>query len=340
MKQVAILVPERSVLQAVADPQYCLQAVNQFLIQSGKAPLFQVQLVGLHREVRLNDGRFSVHTDRLLHEVEKVDLIFIPALFGDLETAVAANQALVPWLVAQYNKGAELASLCLGAFLLAATGLLKGKKCSTHWNFISKFRNLYPDVAVQEGLIVTEENGIYTSGGAHSYWRLLLHLVEKFTDRQTAVLVAKYFAVDIDRHSQSAFAIFRGQKEHEDEAIKKAQEYIEQHVDEKITIEDLAGRVAVGRRSFERRFRQATCNSVLEYMQRVKIEAAKRQFETGRKTISEVMYEVGYTDTKAFRTTFKKVTGLTPIAYRNKYNKSGLFKREKEDFAMADAPLW
>lgn len=115
--------------------------------------------------------------------------------------------------------------------------------------------------------------------------------------------------------------MFKGQKEHKDDAVKKAQEYIEQNIEEKLTVDELAANVAVGRRSFERRFRQATNNSVLEYIQRIKIEAAKRSFETSRKNINEVMFNVGYTDTKAFRLTFKKITGLTPVEYRNKYNK-------------------
>ncbi len=120
--------------------------------------------------------------------------------------------------------------------------------------------------------------------------------------------------------------MFNGQKGHHDEAVKKAQEYIEKNIVEKIAVEKLADNVAVGRRSFERRFKQATSNSILEYIQRVKIEVAKRSFETSRKNINEVMFDVGYTDTKAFRTTFKKVTGLTPIEYRNKYNRISIIK--------------
>jgi transcriptional regulator GlxA family with amidase domain len=115
--------------------------------------------------------------------------------------------------------------------------------------------------------------------------------------------------------------MFKAQKEHGDEAVGKAQEFIEQNIHEKISVEALADRVYVGRRSFERRFKRATNNSVLEYIQRVKIEAAKRAFETSRKNINEVMFDVGYSDTKAFRAIFKKVTGLTPIEYRNKYYK-------------------
>lgn len=321
MKNVFILVPKSSVLQAIADPRYLFTTVNQFLVHAGKEALFNVQLVGEKKEVFLNEGLFSVHTDRQLGDSSQADLIFVPALFGDLTKAVAANQALVPWIVQQYKRGAEVASLCVGAFLLASTGLLTGKKCSTHWGFINEFRQLYPDVEVVDGSVITEENGLYSSGGANSYWSLLLHLVEKYTDRETAILASKYFAVDIDRTNQSAFAMFTGQKAHQDEAVRKAQAHIESKVTEKITVDELADLVSVGRRSFERRFKQATHNSVLEYIQRVKVETAKRSFETSKKNISEVMLDVGYTDTKAFRTTFKKVTGLTPVEYRNKYNK-------------------
>lgn len=321
MKHVSILVPESSVLQAIADPQYLFSAVNQFLVVSGKMPLFDVQLVGLKKEVKLNDGLYSVNTTQLLTDVKSTDLVVIPALFGDMKSAIAQNQQLIPWIIDQYENGAEVASLCVGAFLLATTGLLDGKKCSTHWGFQNEFREMFPKVDLVDGSIITEEYRIYSSGGANSYWNLLLHLVEKYTDRPTAILASKYFAVDIDRESQSAFAMFQGQKNHSDDAIKHAQDFIENNIQDKITIEDLSDLVLLGRRSFERRFKFATNNSVLEYINRVKMEFAKRSFESSRKNINEVMYDVGYTDTKAFRTIFKKITGLTPIEYRNKYNK-------------------
>ncbi len=321
MKHISIFVPENSVMQAIADPQYLFSAVNQFRVVQGQEPLFTVQLVGLKKEIKINDGLFAVSTAKLLKEVKSTDLIIIPALFGDMKTAIAANKKALPWITQQYQNGAEVASLCVGAFLLASTGLLNGKKCSTHWGFQNEFRELFPDVEVTDGSIVTEEQGLYSSGGAMSYWNLLLYLVEKYTDRETAVLASKYFAVDIDRDSQAAFAMFQGQKNHTDQAIRRAQEYIDNHLQAKITIDELADLVALGRRSFERRFKQATNNSVLEYINRVKIEFAKRSFENSRKNFSEVMYDVGYTDTKAFRTIFKKITGLTPIEYRNKYNK-------------------
>ena len=324
MKRVSILVPECSVMQAIADPQYLFLAVNQFMVVSGKKPLFDVELVGQAKQVNLNGGMYSVNTNRLLHEVESTDLVVIPALFGDMKEAISRNHDLLPWISEQYRKGAEVASLCVGAFLLASTGLLDGKKCSTHWGFQDEFREMFPGVEVMDGSIITEEHRIYSSGGAQSYWNLLLHLVEKYTDRETAILASKYFAIDIDRDSQATFAMFKGQKNHSDEAIKTAQNFIEDNIQDKITIDELADLVSMGRRSFERRFKLATNNSVLEYIIRVKVESAKKRFETSRKNINEVMYDIGYTDTKAFRTIFKKITGLTPIEYRNKYNKIGL----------------
>src|SRR6185369_14561895 len=209
------------------------------------------------------------------------------------------NKAFIPWIVDHHNNGAEVASLCVGAFLLAATGLLDGKKCSTHWLFANDFRNMFPDVELVDGSIITEENGLYSSGGANSYWNLLLYLVEKYTDRDIAILASKFFAIEIDRTCQNAFMMFQGQKEHEDHEIKKAQEFIEENFQDKITVDQLADKFAIGRRSFERRFKKATNNSVMEYIQRVKVEAAKRSFESSRKNINEVMFDVGYTDTKA-----------------------------------------
>jgi len=321
MKNIAILVPETAVIEAVADPVYMFKQVNRFLEAADKPPLFNVQLVAGKKETKLEGSFFSVHADKDLADTTATDLVFIPALSGDMRTALELNKAMVPWITDQYHKGAEVASLCVGAFLLAETGLLNGKKCSTHWLATNEFRSMFPEVEVVDGSIITEDNGIYSSGGANSYWNLLLYLVEKYTDRDTAILASKYFAIDIDRDSQSAFMMFQGQKDHNDEAIIIAQQFIEANYQEKISVDQLADMVAVGRRSFERRFKQKTGNTVVEYMQRVKIEAAKRSFENSRKNISEVMFDVGYTDTKAFRTIFKKITGLTPIEYRNKYNK-------------------
>ncbi|MBI2731172.1 MAG: helix-turn-helix domain-containing protein [Sphingobacteriales bacterium] len=321
MKNIAILVPETAVVEAVADPRYMFTVINEFLKSKGQPALFNVQLVGLNKEVKLMDGIFTISVDATLKDARKPDLIIIPAVSGNLEHAVKLNSDFLPWIVKQYKDGSEVASLCLGAFILASTGLLDGKTCSTHWLFANEFRTMFPEVNLVDARILTEQKGVYTSGGANSYWTLLLHLVEKYTNRELAILASKFFVLDIDRKSQSPFTMFKGQKIHEDEEIKKVQEFIEHNFTEKITVDELANQFSIGRRTFERRFKKATNNSIAEYIQRVKIEAAKKQLEIGRKTVNEIMYEVGYNDTKAFRELFKKITGLSPLEYRNKYNK-------------------
>ncbi len=321
MKHVSIIIPRKSILASLEGTRMLFTQVNNVMAMRGAAPVFEVQLVGLEKQTPVSGGKFTVNADVLINDVHKTDLVIIPAVDGDLGEAIENNKDFAPWIVAQYGKGAEIASLCVGAFILASTGLVTGKKCATHWVAENQFRQMFPEVNLVTEKIITEENGIYSSGGAFSYLNLILHLVEKYTGREMAMLLTKIFAIEIERDNQSRFVMFNGQKDHDDDDIRAAQEFIEKNYTEKLTVDQLASTFALGRRSLERRFKKATANTVIEYIQRVKIEAAKKDLETSRKTINEIMYEVGYNDTKAFRTTFKKVTGLSPLEYKNKYNR-------------------
>ncbi|WP_128544200.1 GlxA family transcriptional regulator [Larkinella soli] len=319
MKHISILVPKGAILGSIEGPRQVLTEVNKFLKSTGRPALFKVQLVGLTEEVPVCGGKYTVFTDAVVSDIQKTDLTIIPALDGDMVKIIESNRDFLPWIVDQYKAGAEVASLCVGAFLLASTGLISGRKCATHWMAANDFRRMFPDVNLVEDRIITDENGIYSSGGAFSYLNLILYLVEKYAGRDVAIFCSKAFQIDIQRDSQSPFIVFKGQKEHEDEPIKKAQDYIEQNFQDRITVDQLAELLALSRRNLERRFKKATANTVVEYIQRVKIEAAKMSLETSRETVNEVMYNVGYSDTKAFRTTFKRITGLSPVDYRNKY---------------------
>jgi transcriptional regulator GlxA family with amidase domain len=322
MKHISILVPKGAILGSLEGSRQLLTQVNQFFLARGSEPIFQVQLVGLASETTLTGGLFVARPEKTIHEVERTDLIIIPAVDGDLNQAIEANKDFFPWIVKQYNQGAEVASLCLGAFLLASTGLLNGKRCATHWMAENAFRKMFPDVTLVTEKVITDEHGLYSSGGAFSYMNLILYLIEKFAGREMAVLAAKVFAIEIAREDQLSFIIFQGQKDHDDDQIRKAQEFIEANFQEKITVDQLASRFAIGRRNLERRFKKATSNTVVEYIQRVKMEAAKINLESSRENVNEVMYKVGYTDTKAFRNTFKRITGLSPLQYRTRYNKA------------------
>jgi transcriptional regulator GlxA family with amidase domain len=332
MKNVSILIPEGDIsLVNVEGLQHIFSETNKALKREGKDPLFYFQLIGKKRSTFLKDF-FSIHPNFLIDENVKTDILIIPALHGDIQKAVEINRDLLPWIIEQRNKGAEIISLCTGAFLLAATGLLNGKRCATHWIHASEFREMFPAVNLVGDQIMTDENGIYSSGAAYSYLNLILYVLEKYVRHETVVFIAKIFAIDMGRNNQSQFMIFQGYKNHGDDYILKAQEYIERSYQQKITVQQLADHVFLGRRNLERRFKIATAHSVTEYIQRVKIEAAKKQLEAGKKIVNEVIYDVGYTDVKSFRDLFKKIVGMSPIEYRSKYN--------MEISKMEDYSLW
>jgi transcriptional regulator GlxA family with amidase domain len=322
MIHISILVPVGDASVTNIEGTYqILSRVNYYLADLGRPPLFMVQLVGFQREISMQDGRFSVSPDILIGDLSHTDLILIPSVHGDKMKILADNAEMLSWIVQQRKNGAAIASMCIGAFLLAGTGLLDGKSATTHWQLAAEFRQLFPAVHLLEDKIITEENEIYTSGGAYSWLNLILHLIEKYAGREIAVLCSKGFQIDIQRDSQSPFIIFSGQKDHKDEAIMTAQEFIEKNTCSRITVGQLASLVCLGRRNLERRFKKATGNSVMEYIQRVKMEVVKKNLETSRLGVNEAMDQVGYSDPKAFRVIFKKVTGMSPSQYRNRYNR-------------------
>ena len=326
MKHLSIIVPEgeNNNLSSIVGAYKIFTRANAYWKETGRKELFKIELAGISKKVEFYGGLFTVQPHTNISAITKTHLIIIPSLNHNYQKAVRANQLLIDWIAKQYKGGAEIASICTGAFMLASSGLLDGKSCSTHWAAADNFRTMFPKVNLQTDKLITDENGIYTNGGAYSFLNLVIYLIEKYYDRQTAIFCSKVFQIEMDRQSQSAFTIFTGQKLHGDEMVQQAQAYIESKLDEKISVEHLSSRFSVGRRNFDRRFIKATGNTPVEYSQRVKIESAKKAFETSRKTINEAMYEVGYSDVKAFREVFRKITGMSPLEYRNKYNKEAV----------------
>ncbi len=319
MTHVCILALRNAVPGSISDSVDVFEWVNELFSSQKKQAPFQIELAGFTRDVKLKGGKFIVQTDRLFNEVDKADLIIIPALTGHASSTTYLNKDCVVWIADRYKSGSEIASLSTGAFLLAFAGILNGKQCTTHWAYANEFQYHYPGVQLVDQKIITDQDGLYSSGGSNAYWNLLMHLVEKYTNRETAIRTAKYFVIDLDKNNQSAFIIFQGLKDHEDNIILEAQHFIEENHLEKLTVDQISDHFFITRRTFERRFKKATRHTVAEYIQRVKIEATKKRLEIGRKTINEIMYEVGYSDIQGFRELFKKITGMTPNEYRTKY---------------------
>ena len=329
MKHLSIIIPEGNlILDTIVGTLNLFKMANSYSKRIGKTreDVFAIDLVGLTKSPIACHHFFEVKPTKILEEVRHTDLIIITSITGDLEKALKKNEDLINWIKSKrIQDGAEIVSLCRSAFILAETGLLNGKSCATHWAVHQQFEKKYPKVKLLPERIISEDNGIYSSGGAYSFLNMIIYLIEKYYGRGVAIWCSKMGEIDFDRTNQNPFIIFSGQKEHSDDVIKEAQLYIEDNYEEKLNIENLAKRFAISNRNFIRRFKKATQSTPFEYVQRVKVEAAKKSLESSTLNINEVMYAVGYNDEKAFRKVFKKYTGLSPLEYRKKFNREMAF---------------
>lgn len=280
------------------------ESVNWLQQQKGQPPVFNIQL--------LNDGQ--------LNTAITPDLILIPAFTShNIAQSLDANKSFIPWLQQQYQHGAAIGSFCSGAFLLAATGLLNGKRATTHVMYADAFTTFFPEVVLCREAVVTHDNNVYTSGGATCSFHLMLHLLEKYCGRSMAIQIAKLFSIDMDRHQQAYFAGFQPRKTHNDTLVKEAQVQMEENYMDIATLETLVKKMPVSARNFMRRFKQATGVTPINYLQQTRIEAARRLLEHSTDSVTDIMYQVGYNDMKSFRTLFTRIAGLSPKAYREKY---------------------
>ncbi|HLR37660.1 MAG TPA: helix-turn-helix domain-containing protein [Chitinophagaceae bacterium] len=322
MKSVAIIVYEDAFLSAMAAIIDLLTTTNQLLRKEGRPPAFKLILVGVDNDKVMLEWRSQFDCQKTLAEVQNADLVIIPAFKGDRDPmkVLAKNEAVVPWLQRMYAQGSEVASLCFGAYFLAEAGLLNGKNYTSHWLAMEELKKRYPKAKVKPDAVLTDEEGIYTGGGGFSSLNLLSYIISKFCGRSIALKLSKLFSIDLDRVTQSHFFVFQGQRRHNDQEIHNAQTIIEKNYKE-ITVGEVAEQLPMSKRSFIRRFKKSTQYTPQEYLQRVKVEAAKKMLEREGKHIKEVMYEVGYTDLKFFGKMFKKYTNLTPTAYGRKYRR-------------------
>jgi transcriptional regulator GlxA family with amidase domain len=320
MKKVSILALNDATMSSIDSAYQILTRVNDFLRYRGKAGFYEVEIVGFRTAVELNYGLYRIRIDRTIDSIKKTDIIIIPLTCGDFPTSIRSNAPFSDWVKEQHWKGAEVVSLCVGSFFLASTGLLNGRKCAIHWAAKNEFNALFPLVKATDTAIITDENNIYTCGGGFSYLNLLLYIIEKHVGRDVSIIASKMFEIDIDRKSQQPFIIFIGQKRHGDQTVLDAQEMIENNPTLNFTVEYFCGKLNISRRTLERRFKKCTGNSIVEYIQRVKVEFTKKQLEANQKSVSEIISETGYTNADSFRRIFKRYTELSPIEYRKKYN--------------------
>ncbi len=282
------------------------------------APVFDVQLVSPDGRPVPCNGVPSLGVHGAMTGVKDADLVIITALVGQNHDRQQLGQ-IVQWLREKHESGSALASFCTGAFLLAATGLLDGKDATTHWGQARKLQRMYPRVKVTPHRLLTDDGTLFTSGGSHGAMNLCLHLVERFASREIAVQSAKVMVRDFELKSQSPFATFLRDRDHSDNEIAQAQDYLECAYHQSFQTDRLAERVGLGRRTFERRFRTATGASLREYIQSLRIEAAKRILESENHSVEQIAEAVGYTDPATFSKLFTRRCGVAPSAYRRKF---------------------
>lgn len=318
--KVAILNFEGAVASSVAGPYDMFSKVKLIAASMNvkSKTFFEVDIVSSNH---LAAGEpFNMEGNIKLGTKNKYDMVMVPAMHFDLiNETLEKEKDLISWIHNQHKKGAAIASICTGAFLVASAGLLDGKRATTHWIGSPFFRQMFPKVKLEDDKIIIDEGRFYSSGGAFSFTSLMIYLIEKFCGREMAFAASKVFMVQVHDSSQHSFSIFNLQRNHGDHDIGKVQDYIEKNYDELLTISGLAEKFNMSSRTFIRKFTAITGNTPIEYIQRVRVEAAKRLLEKGKFTVEQVCIEVGYGDFGFFRNVFKRLTGLTPQEYKRKY---------------------
>lgn len=320
MKVVALLLPFDYSLFSVGSILEVFNAVNQISQNNKKEVPFKIVVVQTPAQSLVHGSSFHGFPTKSIRSKLTCDIIIIPSFNVDnIPEAIEKNQLYMPWLKKQFYEGAEIASVCTGAILFAASGLLNGKLATTHMDACPNMVVAFPLVFVKPGRTVTIDDRCYTSGGGTSVFHLLVFLVQKFCGNEIAIRISKKFAIDLDRYQQSYFSTFRPDHSHNDEMVKKVQKKLETNYLTINTIEEVIKDLPASRRNIVRRFKQATGTPPIEYLQHIRIERAKKQLEQTNLSISEIINDTGYSDPKSFRKIFLKLVGITPFEYRAKF---------------------
>jgi len=321
MKKVTILGCYNTMATTLLAPMDILNQSGRLwnrMKNTPQTPFFDVSIASADGQPIKCTNNVLVQPHCSIETIQETDLIII-ASATYITQILQKNPEIVPWLTRHYQKGAHIASICTGVFLLAETGLLDEKTATLHWGFAKMFQKRYPRVHLAQDKMFIDHGRLYCSAGVNAGMDLTLYLVEKFCGRQNAVKSAKTMILDMGRTRQTPYESIFFSKDHNDSLVIKAQEWIEQHYKKAIDYDHLSREYGMSRRSLERRFKKATGVTPLGYLQQLRVEAAKHLLEEGIKTFNEIAYQVGYEDISFFRKIFVRVTGLRPKEYQQRF---------------------
>jgi transcriptional regulator GlxA family with amidase domain len=283
-------------------------------------PLFRVRTVTVDGRPVASPGGLRIAPEAALAEVERTDIVIVPTTGVELDARLAeAGPVLLPWLRKQYDQGALITGICMGSAIIAEAGLLDGRTATAHWAMGEVLTERWPQVNWKPELFVTEDSRVICSGGLYASIDVSLYLVERLCGREIAVQCAKALLLPMPRMSQSGYAMTPVAKAHDDERIRRAESRIQANLDRETSVRDLARMAGLGERTFMRHFKAATGRSPSDYVQALRIEAAKVMLEGGLKPVQAVAHDVGYADLAFFRGLFKRATGMTPAEYRGQF---------------------
>jgi len=284
-------------------------------------PMFCWDIVTLEGKPVEGRGGVVIQPNRAMDDVDSTDFILIPGFIPPLDFIGHVPAELTKWLRSLHDKNTLIGSACTGSFLLAETGLLDGRIATTNWAFARYFQRKYPKVNLKPERILTKDGYLICSGATTSFLDICLYIIEMFGSKDLSNRCSKSLLMEPYRQSQSPYFIFMSQKNHADEKVMEAQAHMEEKFAESISVETLADDLGISPRHFKRRFKNATGDSPLTYLQRIRIEAAKQKLETTTEGINEITWQVGYEDSNSFRKLFKKNTGLSPREYRERFTR-------------------
>jgi transcriptional regulator GlxA family with amidase domain len=288
-------------------------------VQNNKKRLFEVSVISRDGNIVRSFNGYPIQCSSSIRSKQIYDIIYVPGFLADSMEVLSREQAIIKWLKAQYDRGVKMTAACNGNLLIAEAGILKNKYATTHWSLKAFFENRYPDVHLQPEKILVDEGVVVSAAGVTAYMNLALHLIAKHGSGEIASYCSKVFLIDSGRRIQTPYILFSTPRNHGDKEILKVQDWIEGNYTNTLTVDSIMERSALGRRTLMRRFKKAIGDTPIEYLQRIRIENAKRFLETTNKTFSEITWEVGYNDISSFQRLFKHHTRLTPKEYRNKF---------------------
>lgn len=322
MIDVVILLPPQTFPSTAVGPMDVFTHAGSlwnFCTGAKPAPMFKVTTVTANGDAVECEGPLQLRPTMAIRDVRKADIIFIPSTGISFEDVAGRNPSTIPWLKKWHARGTAIAGVCSGVGLVAETGLLDGRRATTHWGIAEHLRRKYPNVNWMPELLVTEDHNLYCGGGMNAALDLSLYLVERYCGHEVAVQAAKALLLETPRSWQSGFAITPLNHVHDDEAISRAQDWLHKNLHRTFPVEAPAEHVGMSLRNFVRRFKTATGDSPIEYLQKVRVAAAKRLLENSHKTVQEISEAVGYQDAAFFRSLFKRLTGIPPAAYRERF---------------------